>query len=59
MNTTVHCPFHGDIEDIEVPGYYVENGFKGQVRCNPKKGDSTARLRIEIVGGQVISVEQV
>ena len=58
---TIHCPFHGDIETITIPSAYIETGFKGEVQCKPKspRDEVAVALRIEIVRGDVLSVERV
>ena len=59
MKLTIHCPHHGDTETIEVPVAYADSGFKGDARCNPNDSeDSSWPIKIEIVKGQLVSVER-
>ena len=52
----ISCPFHGGIENIEVPDSYVDAGFEGEVRCG--HATDSAILKIKIVKGTITKVER-
>ena len=29
----ISCPFHGKPETLQIPDYYAEQGFEGEVQC--------------------------
>ena len=58
MQFEIQCPFHGATETIELP----DRDFSGEVLCPtpvPSRAGLGARLRVSIVDGKLISVEQV
>ena len=54
LKLEILCPYHGKIETLELPDSYTQ--FKGEVRCGT--GDDSLPIKIEIVRGQIISVER-
>lgn len=59
MEIKILCPIHGEVETIALPEGYSQ-AFKGVIVCNPSRGGQSAtRIRIELAGGRVISVELV
>ncbi|MBA7702350.1 hypothetical protein ES703_111114 [subsurface metagenome] len=54
LKLEILCPYHGKIETLELPDSYAQ--FKGEVRCGA--GDESLPIKIEIVRGQIISVER-
>jgi len=39
MKIEIHCPFHGNQEEIEVPDYYLP--FEGEVICSSEASVGT------------------
>ena len=57
MQMEIQCPFHGAIETMEVP----DRDFVGEILCSTpvaSRAGLGARLRVSIVDGKLISVEQ-
>jgi hypothetical protein len=54
LKLEISCPWHGKVETLELPDSYTN--FKGEVQCGA--GDESLPIRIEIVEGQIVSVER-
>ena len=54
LKLEILCPHHGKIETLELPDSCTQ--FKGEVRCGA--GDESLSIKIEVVRGQIISVER-
>ena len=52
----ISCPYHGEIETLEVPDSYPDVDFEGEVRCG--NTEDSMRLKIKFVGGKITKVEQ-
>ena len=54
LKLEILCPWHGEIETLELPDSYVN--FKGEVRCGA--GDDSLPIKIEIIREHIVSVER-
>ncbi len=58
MQMEIECPFHGAMETMEVPD---KSDFVGEILCSTpvaSRAGLGARLRVRIVDGKLVSVEQ-
>jgi len=58
MQIEIQCPFHGAMETMELPD---QRDFVGEILCSTpvaSRAGLGARLRVRIVDGELISVEQ-
>ena len=54
LKLEILCLHYGKIETLELPDSYRH--FKGEVRCGA--GDESLPIKIEIVRGEILSVER-
>jgi len=54
LKLEILCPQHGKIETLELSDSYSQ--FKREVRCGA--GDESLPIKIEVVRGEIISVER-
>ena len=54
MEIEIQCPFHAQVEKLELPDGYTD--FEGEVKCpSTPRGDKLV-LRIKVEDGKVTSV---
>ncbi len=55
MNLEISCPYHGEIEILDLPDSYVD--FEGEVACALSSG-APRHLKIKVASGLLIRLER-
>ncbi len=54
----ISCPYHGNMETIELPDSYDDN-YEGEVPYSRSQvGSVPLRLKVKIVNGKIVSLER-
>ena len=43
----ISCPYHGNLESLELPDAYEQHGYEGEVRCGDVNNKQPLRIKIE------------